>query len=450
MTRFSILVIVVAPVLVLAQSARRPTFAEDVAPIVYANCTSCHRPGQAGPFPLLSYDDVRRRGETIARVTSRREMPPWHATRADGFLEMRDERRLTDRQIATIKTWVEAGMPPGNLARAPLPPSFPTGWPLGIPDLILKFQRPIDVPAAGPDLYKNVALEIDLPEDKWITAVDYQPSARAAVHHALFFIGPAGADVREDDAIPGLGRLLGAGRGPGGRAGGRLGAADEAWGGLGGWVPGVTPRFFPDGIAQPFPKHSDLFLQLHLHPSGRAEREDGSLAIYFAKTPPKRSLTGVQVPPAFGFGVGIDIPAGESRYLVRDSFVLPVDLDAYGARGHAHYLCTQMKLTATLPDGTTQGLLWIADWDFGWQDSYFFKTPLRLPRGTRLDVELVYDNSAANPRNPNSPPGRVRWGRGSLDEMGSMTLLVASPTGADAEALRAAQALHFRQQLLRR
>jgi hypothetical protein len=255
--------------------------------------------------------------------------------------------------------------------------------------------------------------------------------------------------VTDADVIPGLGRaLLGPARAGG--AGARIGAADVAWGGLGGWVPGVTPRFFPDGIAQPLPRGSNIVMQLHLHPSGQAGEENGRLALYFSKTPPTSSLTGVQVPPAFGFAMGLDIPPGEPRVVVRDSFVLPVALETFGARGHAHYLGREMKMTATLPDGSARGLLWIKDWDFNWQDSYFFRAPLRLPKGTRLDVEIVYDNSAGNPRNPSSPPVRVRWGRESHDEMGGMTLLVAMPPADDARALRAAQAQHFREQLARR
>lgn len=417
-------------------SAAPPTFAADVAPIIYANCIVCHRPGQAAPFSLVSYEDVRTRGRTIVEVTARRYMPPWHAARARGFPEMRDERRLTDRDLATLEQWVDAGMPLGDARKIPLPPSFPRGWALGVPDLIVKLPRSIPVPADGPDLFRNVVIEVDLPDDRWVQAIDFEPSARAVVHHALFFAGPAGAVVRDADPLPGLG----------------LGAAAiqrEAWSGLGGWVPGVTPRFFPEGIAQALPKHSNLVIQLHLHPSGKAEREDGQLAIYFSKTPPKKTVTGVQVPPMFGFAMGIDIPPGERRYTIKDAFELPVDVEAFGARGHAHYLAREMKMTARLPGGGTRGLLWIQDWDFGWQDSYFFKTPERLLKGTRLEVEITYDNSDANPRNPRTPPERVTWGRESFDEMGSMTLLVATPEGADSQALRAAQTQHFRVQLLR-
>jgi mono/diheme cytochrome c family protein len=430
------------------RAAAPPTFAGDIAPIVYANCTVCHRPGQAAPFPLISYDDVRKHGKTIVDVVTRRYMPPWHASRADGFPEFRDERRLTDKQIATFAEWVAADMPAGDITRAPRPPIFTSGWALGVPDMELNLPAPIRVPEDGPDQYRNIVVSVDLPDDRWITAIDFEPSARAVVHHALFFVGPSTAVVNADDAVPGLaGRLLGARGGQRAGAGRGLGAADEAWGGLGGWVPGVTPRFFPDGVAQPFPKHSNLVIQLHLHPSGKPEVEDGRLALYFAKKPPDKTLTGIQVPPLFGFALGIDIPAGERDYTRRDSFELPVAVEMFGARGHAHYLCREMKMTATLPDGSTKGLLWIKDWDFGWQDSYFYKTPLRLPKGTKVDVTLVYDNSEHNPRNPRNPPQRVGWGRESFDEMGSMTLLVAAPTGADREALRAAEVQHFRQQL---
>jgi hypothetical protein len=407
-----------------------PTFATDVAPIVYAHCSTCHRPGQAAPFSLLSYEDVKRRATLIVAATGRRYMPPWHATPAQGFPEFRDDRRLTDAEIGTLKAWVNAGMPAGDLASAPKPPVFPEGWPLGPPDVEVSYPETIEVPADGPDQYRTITLPLDRPDDAWVTAVDFAPGVRAVVHHALFFAAPAGPS-REgrggNDSILGL----------------RTGGLPS----LGGWVPGMTPRFFPDGIAQPLPAHSNLVLQLHLHPSGKVEHERGKMAIYLTKQPPAKRLNSLQVPPMFGFAQGIDIPAAEKRYVVKDSFVLPVDVEAFGARGHAHYLAREMKMTATLPDGTTRGLLWISDWDFGWQDSYFYKTPFTLPSGTRIDSEISYDNSDANPRNPNAPPRRVKWGLGTLDEMGSMTLLVVASSRANDRELRQAETRHFRQQL---
>jgi hypothetical protein len=406
-----------------------PTFAADVAPIVYTHCATCHRPGQAAPFSLLSYDDVKRRATLIVSATTRRYMPPWHATRAQGFPEFLDERRLTDAQIATLKAWVEGGMPAGDLSTAPKPPTFPEGWALGTPDIELTYPVDVEVPADGPDQYRNVVLPLDRADDVWITAVDFEPGARRVVHHALFFAGSADSyrPGSTDNAFPGV------------RGGATIG--------IGGWVPGMTPRFFPEGIAQPLPAHTNIIVQLHLHPSGKVEHERGKMAIYLSKQPPKHRLTSVQVPPMFGFASGIDIPAGEKRYTIKDSFVLPVDIDAYGVRGHAHYLAREMKMTATLPNGETRGLLWISEWDFGWQDSYFFKAPMTLPRGTRIDAEIVYDNSELNMRNPNSPPKRVKWGLGTFDEMGSMTLLLTTATRQDDRLLRQTSTQQFRKAL---
>jgi len=434
---------------VVPQASSLPNFASDIAPLFHARCVSCHRPGQAAPFSLLTYEDARTRGSELVDVTRDRHMPPWHASRAPGFLEFKDDRSLSEAEISTIRRWVDAGMPAGDLDRAPAPPAFHSTWALGEPDLILTLPQPVAVPADGRDLYRNIPIAVNLADDKWIAAIDYKPSTRSVVHHALYFIAPPHGTVREDDAVPGVG--VDAAEDAAGRrtVPPRLLESAEAWGNLGAWVPGATPRFFPENTGQPFPKRSNLVLQLHLHPSGRPEVEQGSVALYFAKARPDRSLTGVHVPPALGVGMGIDIPAGERRYVIRDSFVLPVGVEAFGVRGHAHYLGREMKMTAVLPDGSTRGLLWIEDWDFNWQDSYFFKDRLFLPRGTRLDVEIAYDNSAGNPNNPNSPPARVAWGRQSSDEMGSMILLVATATPEEQQTLRAAQAEQLRQQLLR-
>jgi hypothetical protein len=237
-------------------------------------------------------------------------MPPWHAAQADGFPAFRDERRLSDKQLATLQAWVKAGMPSGDLSKAPAPPEFATNWALGEPHVIAQIAKPIPVPAEGRDIYRNVVLEVNLPEDRWITALDFRPTARSVVHHALYFVTPASAVVGDDDTVPGLGGGGRGGRG-GGLAGGGLGLAAESWGGLGGWVPGVSPRFYPDNIAQPQPRNSNVVVQVHLHPTGQEEIVEGELALYFSDGPPKASFSGVQVPPAFGVAAGIDIPAGE-------------------------------------------------------------------------------------------------------------------------------------------
>ena len=182
-----------------------PTFAADVAPIIFNNCAVCHRPGQSAPFALLSFDDVKRHGDEIAEVVGTRYMPPWHAVRAEGFAEFADERRLTDAQIATLTKWIANGMPSGDLSKAPKTPTFASGWALGTPDVVVKLPRAVAVPADGPDTYRNVLLPVNLPEDRWIRAIEFRPTARRVVHHMLLFAVPASVEVRDDEAIPGLG-----------------------------------------------------------------------------------------------------------------------------------------------------------------------------------------------------------------------------------------------------
>jgi hypothetical protein len=184
---------------------------------------------------------------------------------------------------------------------------------------------------------------------------------------------------------------------------------------------------------------------MHFHPSGKVETEKARLGLYFADKAPEKRLTGVQVPPLFGRFAGLDIPAGEKDYVVRDSFTTPIDLDVYGAGGHAHYLCTQMKMIATLPTGETKTLLWIDRWDFAWQERYYFVEPMRLPAGTRLDVEIHYDNSSGNPANSHDPPQPVSWGRGSEDEMGALSIEVVAVNEAELPKLREAQRLQTRE-----
>jgi hypothetical protein len=213
--------------------------------------------------------------------------------------------------------------------------------------------------------------------------------------------------------------------------------------GLGGYVPGATPNSLPGDLAMALPRGSDIVMQTHFHPSGKAETEQGEIALYFADRPPSRQLIPVMVPAMFGFGAGIRIPPGETDYRISDSLTLPVDTQAVGVSGHAHYVCREMKLTAQLPKGQTRVLLHIDDWDLDWQDQYLFAEPIDLPAGTVLRTEIVYDNSVDNPENPHHPPREIRWGRGSTDEMGSVTLMTVASRKADEPQLQGAVRRHF-------
>lgn len=393
------------------------TFAEHIAPIVFGHCAECHRPGEPAPFPLLSYEDVRKRGATIAEVTATGLMPPWHPD--PSYLPLEDERRLTEEQVDLIGLWVEQGMAEGDPTRTPELPDFPEGWTLGEPDLIVSMDEAFEVPAGGPDVFRTFVFRLDLPEDRWVKAVELRPSARAVVHHALFFVADSEGVRRLDgeDGQPGFRRMR----------------PLDLRGSLGGWVLGTRPQYLPDDLAMPLPSGTDLLMQTHFHPSGKVEHEKATIGLYLADGPPSKRLRGFQVPPAFGrFALG-RIEAGDEEHVVRASRTIDRDIDLISVGGHAHYICTSMDAVATLPDGSTKKLFRIPDWDFDWQGRYVFEEPVRIPAGTRIDVTLVYDNSADNPRNPSHPPVDVTFGEQSTDEMGTVLFgyVLADEGGGD-------------------
>ncbi|MES1257898.1 MAG: hypothetical protein ABUS51_05695, partial [Acidobacteriota bacterium] len=204
----------------------------------------------------------------------------------------------------------------------------------------------------------------------------------------------------------------------------------------GGWALGAQPHLFPGGLAMRLAKGSDLVIQYHFHPDGKPEAEKSLVGLYFAKQPPGRTLVAIQLPPSYSLFSGLDVPPGEKDFVIRDSYTLPAAIDAVGLSGHAHYIAKGMKMTATLPSGEMKTLLDIRDWDFAWQDRYYFQDFVALPKGTRLDAEIHWDNSAANPRNPSSPPVEVSWGEQSKDEMGALTLIAVPHDEADLQVIR--------------
>ena len=402
-------------------TTRSPTFTEHVAPIIFQNCATCHRPGEIGPFPLLTYQDVRKRSRQIAEVTTARFMPPWHAEA--GHVELLNPRVLSAQQIATLHRWHEAGAPEGDPKKLPKLPQFTEGWQFGKPDLVLKMDQPFQLYAEGKDIYRNFVFPLNLPEDKWVRAIEFRPGVRSIVHHALFFLDTSGAAREADAADPEPGYE-------------DKGKAGRMFAPVGGWAVGSNVRALPDGLAYRYPQKADLVVQTHFHPTGKAEDEISTIGLYFASQPPKQSFVGIQLPPAFGEISGIDIPAGATNYLIRDIVTLPVDVEAFAIAAHAHYLGKTMTMKAMLPGGRELILLRMPDWDFAWQEQYTFKERVKLPKGTRVETEITYDNSATNPRNPTSPPVRVKWGPRSTDEMGSVTLQVVAVREEDTAALR--------------
>jgi tetratricopeptide (TPR) repeat protein/mono/diheme cytochrome c family protein len=408
-------------------SRRGPiTFAKDVAPIIFQHCARCHRPGETAPFSLLTYADVRRHSQQIVELTESRQMPPWKPAGGFGGPYV-GERRLTNEEIATLAAWVAEGASEGNPADLPPVPSWPEGWQLGIPDLVLTMSEPYTVPADGPDVFRNFVLPIPIGDTKYIAALEFRPDNRVA-HHANLRIDQTRSSRERDEQDPRPGY-----EGP------ISPHAQYPDGHFLGWTPGqLTPRA-AEGMAWRLEPGSDLVIQIHMRPSGRPESIQPSIGFFFTDERPART------PVMLRLGrQQIDIPPGESHYVTQDRYTLPVDVHVYGVQPHAHFRAKEVKGFATLPDGTTRWLIFIPNWDFNWQDVYRFAEPVFLPRGTTLSLEWTYDNSSANPRNPDHPPRRVLYGQNSTDEMGDLWVQVLPDAPQGREILFE----HFRPKLL--
>lgn len=383
-------------------SPRKVTYAGDVATILNEKCVSCHRPGEVAPFSLIGYENAKKWSGMLATTTSKGIMPPWKAVH--GYGEFRDENSLTPDQIATIAAWSAAGAPRGDAKREPAPPTFPKGeWPLGKPDMIISPTKSFKVDAEGTDLYRNFVIKPNFTQPVWVTAVDFHPGNKKIVHHVITFL-----DARQQA------RKLEAKSADGQEGytsdGGGVGILPT--GSLGGWAPGVRPRYTPPGTAFLVKPGTDLILQVHYHKSGKPEEDLTKVGLYFAKEPPQKEMD-----LHWLFQFAINIPAGEKSHVERSVWTVPFDATIYGAMPHMHLLGKSMKSWLEFPDGTKRPLIHVNDWDFNWQLTYAFKEPIHVPKGTKQIVEAVYDNSESNPRNPNTPPRRVTFGEQTTDEM---------------------------------
>jgi peroxiredoxin len=393
----------------------RTTFTRHVAPILWKNCAQCHRPGAVAPFSLLTYQDVARRAEFIKDVVSSGEMPPWKPHPGAGVF--RDAPRLSVVEKATLERWADSGRAEGDPADLPPLPRFNDGWQLGTPDVVLTMPEPFEVRPSGKDIYWAFALPVNLGRDFVINGIEFRPGNRRVVHHSRIYLDTTGDARRRDlaDAAPGfLGYI------------GPRGTAELPYPGLSGWTPGMTPRLAPDGVGRLVPDGSDLVLRVHYHGSGKPEQDRSSIGLFATRQPVTRNMVG------FTFCSNkIDIPPGEKQYKIIISSRAKADVHLYTVVPHAHYLCREFRLAATLADGTTQPLLWIKDWDLDWQDQYRYLKPVRLRKGTLLTLAVSFDNSDDNPRNPHKPPRRVRYGLGTDDEMCAchLELLPDDPSG---------------------
>ena len=411
-----------------AAARSAPTFNKDIAPILYEHCSTCHRPVDpasnksdpvcfaGAPFSLLQYRDARSHAREIAQATKGRVMPPWLPEQGPGqFAEFANPRRLSNDQIDLIQRWVQQGAVEGSASdRTPIP-KWPEGWQLGQPDLVLKMPRAYVLQAAGKDVFRNFVVPVPLATTRYVRAIEFRADNPGILHHASVGIDRMRLARKLDrvDTEPGFAAM-----------------PDDEVPNVFGWSPGKTPFMEPADRAWTLQKGSDLIVQMHLLPNGKPQLVQPSIGLYLSDTPPLHEPLLIKLESK-----AIDIPAGDSAYVVEDSYVLPADLDVLSVYPHAHYLARQMLSSATLPDGTAKTLISIASWDFRWQDQYRYASPVFLPKGTTLKMRFTYDNSDANKKNPHRPAQRVKWGPQSSDEMGALWLEILPRDHADVRVL---------------
>jgi hypothetical protein len=363
-------------------ASREVTFARDVAPILFANCSYCHRPGEVAPFPLLSYKDARPWAVSIKKAVSSRQMPPWNADPHYG--SFRDPRRLTDAEIATIAAWVDGGAKEGDPSVTPALPRFSDGWQIGEPDLVLTMVEPVKIPASGTIPYITVPTNYEFPEDAWIQAIEVRPGNRRVVHHAV-----ASASVPSDN-------------GPGGGQNVHL------------YSPGLEAMVWREGYGKFFPKGTRISLQMHYNAIGTETTDQSKVGFRFARTPVHTPVNTTIV-----LNSAIVVPPMVQKHEVIGAFQFPSEARIHGLRPHMHLRAQLGTASLIRPDGARSVLLHIPRWDDSWQNYYVLSKPERVPQGSILEYLASYDNSPANPLNPD-PTRPVPWGQQVWDEMHSV------------------------------
>jgi Flp pilus assembly protein TadD len=394
------------------------TFNRDVAPILYRTCARCHRPGEAGPFSLLTYADAKVHARQIAAVTQRRYMPPWLPE--PGELKFADELRLSEDEIAKIQAWMEQGAAEGSPSDLPAMPKFVEGWQLGKPDVVLTASKAYALPPTGSDNYWNFVFRAPVDRTRWLRAMEIRPGDKRLVHHANVLVDREQSGRRQE-AEPGAGF-----------AGMELTIESEAFDPDSHflfWKPGSIPYVEPDGMALRLDKDTDLILNAHLQPSGKAETIQPALGLYFTDKPATRHPILLQLE---NDGM-LDIPAGEKHFVVTDEFTLPADVELLAIYPHAHYLGKDLRGVAKFPDGRSETLIHIPDWNLNWQAVFRYAQPVKLPKGTKVSMKFAYDNSGDNVRNPNDPPLRVVAGNRAVDEMAHLWLQVLPADSGEAK-----------------
>ena len=400
-----------------------PTFNRDVLPILQRNCQVCHRPGEIGPMPLLTYGETRPWAKAIKAAVLKRTMPPWFADPHYGhFL---NDRMLKEQEIATIVSWVDAGAPeassPVEMSKdAPAPIHWTNGWNIQ-PDQIFQMPDPYSIPVTGTLEYVYIVIPTRFVKDTWVTAAEVRPSARGSVHHAIAVVRPPGSDWLKA-AKPFVPYIPPVDSGEGLAQPGINDPQSEpvniSYEYLAGYSPGMqAERFDADDSAKLIPAGSDIVLQMHYTTNGKTRVEDQTrIGLTLAKEPPRKRLMS-----AVAAGWNWTIPPGDPNYEGHGKLTFGEPVELVFLQPHMHLRGKDMTIRAVYPTGEIETLLVVQHYDFNWQLVYYLEKPLQLPKGSRVEVTAHWDNSANNPHNPN-PAATVRWGNQSWDEMLSLSM----------------------------
>jgi peroxiredoxin len=360
------------------------TYAKEVSRIVQSRCQECHRPGQIGPMPLLTYDDVSSWAETIKEVVTEKRMPPWHADEVHHG-QFANERALTKAEYDTLLKWIELGCPKGDDRDLPAPRQFADTWTIGKPDVVIDMGTDFDVPAKAPPRgvrYQYFAAKTSFDEDKWVQAAECKPGQRAVVHHIIAYVN------KNKEASDPLGSGM-----------------------LAAYAPGDLGSVYPPGAAKRLPKGATIQFQMHYTPNGVACKDRSSVALVFAKEPPKVEVKTRAISNFF-----FTIPPNDANFEVKSLWSLPKDAVIYSLLPHMHLRGKDFKYDVVYPDGKTVTILNVPRYDFGWQATYHLKQPLKLPAGTQIKCFAHFDNSKNNPWNPD-PTAKVIFGEQTWEEM---------------------------------
>ncbi len=388
----SVLAICCALLMASTRSKTAVTFTKQVAPIFQKRCEECHRAGGVAPMSLATYEESRPWAKAIKEKVASRQMPPFHATGAIGRYQ--DDPRLADSEIETIKAWVDAGAPKGNPKDSPASVKWKTGWSLGEPDLVLTAKKAYLIKANPKDQYVFFVFDHVLPEDTWIRSVVTRPGNPRAVHHANTHVVPPNLKAPEDgyfdgDFDPGArGTIM-----------------------VSGWVPGTNDVLLPEGTAIRIPKGMRFGIQVHYGPSEKETSDQTSIGLYFADGVVNKNMRVL-----FGDRKDLQIPPGDPNYSLTSTSTFNANSLIRFFHVHMHLRGKSYAFRFTYPDGRVETVFEVLSYDFSWQRSYILTEPMRVAKGTKVEFNGVYDNSAKNRFNPD-PAQAVRWGEKTTDEM---------------------------------